>query len=465
MASMSAKPSALVDRPSTTFLSLSDMSPPTRVVPEGKVADGPLVLPHDGQVGRCVRVTLRQMTTFEPAGTPPSGSAAGPADRWAESDAALVERLRARILRDGPLRFDRFMASALYDPQGGYYATDDRRSTRTGDYLSAPELDPIFGATLAAQVEEVWSRLGQPETFTLREDAAGSGALGVAILDRLVAAGSPLASVMRYLPVEVDAGREAGVRARVIAAGHEARLAEPGRQGQPVTGVIIANELLDALPVRRLTRRDGRLLELHVDWHDDWFAEAALPPSDQVAGEALAREGIELVEGQVAEVGLAAAAWVRDLGARLESGLALIIDYGHSAADLYDPAQRLGGLLRTYRGHHVGDDPYRSVGRQDLTAHVDWTAIELAATDGGLTVIGRTSQAEALTGLGVGDRLVELGARAETTPAAYAAARAAVVRLVDPRAMGGFGVLALGRGMALEAPLACLAFRLPPRPR
>ncbi|MET1231961.1 MAG: SAM-dependent methyltransferase, partial [Candidatus Limnocylindrales bacterium] len=158
--------------------------------------------------------------------------------------------------------------------------------------------------------------------------------------------------------------------------------------------------------------------------------------------------------------GLAAAAWVRALGARLDRGLAMVIDYGHPAHELYDPELRPGGLLRTYRRHHVGDDPYRFVGQQDLTAHVDWTALELAALDARLDMLGRTTQAEALTGLGLGDRLVGLQSQPDMTAEAYAAARAAVVRLLDPRAMGGFGVLMLGRGIADAPPLRSLAYRM-----
>ena len=115
------------------------------------------------------------------------------AERWAESDGDLVEQLRDVIVAGGPMPFARYMAAVLYDPEHGYYATRDDRPTRDGDYLTAPELHPIFGATLAAQVEEVWERLDRPAEFTLREEAAGSGSLGLAILDRLVAAESPAA--------------------------------------------------------------------------------------------------------------------------------------------------------------------------------------------------------------------------------------------------------------------------------
>ena len=394
------------------------------------------------------------------------------AERWAESDAELVEQLRDVIRAGGPIPFARYMAAVLYDPDRGYYATRGDRPTRDGDYLTAPELHPIFGATLAAQVEEVWERLERPAEFMLREEAAGSGSLGLAILDRLVAARSPAADAVRYRPIEAGAAREAAARERLIQAGHGGRLAaapDPAptadEDAAPMTGMIIANELLDALPVHRLTVRGGDLRELHVDWRHGWFTEVALTPSTPELASALARVGIELVEGQVAEVGLEAAAWARGLGARLQRGLAMAIDYGHPADALYDPELRPAGLLRTYHRHHVGDDPYRFVGRQDLTAHVDWTTLELAAADGGLEVIGRTTQAEALSGLGLGDRLVELQAQPGMTAEAYALARASVMRLLDPRAMGGFGVLLLGRGIATEPPLRSLAVRLHRRPR
>ncbi|HVQ23095.1 MAG TPA: SAM-dependent methyltransferase [Candidatus Saccharimonadia bacterium] len=400
------------------------------------------------------------------------------AERWTESDGDLVEQLRDVLVTDGPVPFARYMAAVLYDRELGYYATRDDRPTRDGDYLTAPELHPIFGATLAAQVEEVWERLDRPVEFTLREEAAGSGSLGLAVLDHLVAAESPSADAVRYQPIETSPGREIAARERLIAAGHGGRLASArdpvtaaGNPGSttgefepPMTGMILANELLDALPVHRVTMLGGELLELHVDWRDGWFTEVALAPSTPDLASALTRVGVELVEGQVAEVGLEAATWARGLGAGLERGLVMIIDYGHPARALYDPVLRPAGLLRTYHRHHVGDDPYRFVGRQDLTSHVDWTTIELSAADGGLEVLGRTTQAEALSGLGLGDRLVELQSQPGVTAEAYALARASVMRLLDPRAMGGFGVLLLGRGIATEPPMRSLAFRLLRRP-
>jgi SAM-dependent MidA family methyltransferase len=373
-----------------------------------------------------------------------------------------VARLRDLIAADGPITFARFMELALYDPNDGYYTTDGGRPTREGDYLSAPEMHPIFGATVAIQVEETWQRLGRPATFRLREEAAGSGALGLAILDAL---SSGCRAAIRYQPVEAAPAREAAVRERLTAAGLGAALAPSGEDGAPIAGVVLANELLDALPVHRVTVRGGQLREVHVAWRDDWFVDEAMAPSTPELARTLRGAGVELVEGQIAEIGLAGQAWLRRVAGRLERGLIIVIDYGHAAADLYDPGRRPGGLLRTYRRHHVGDDPYRFVGEQDITAHVDWTTLERVAREADLVVLGRTTQAEFLTGLGLGDVLVGWSSRPGVDQAAYLAARAAVVRLLDPRALGGFGVLLLGRGIESVPPLRGLGFRLPHRGR
>jgi len=381
-------------------------------------------------------------------------------ERWAESQAPLVERLRDLIVGGGPITFAQFMVLALYDREHGYYATRSDRPTRDGDFLTAPEMHPIFGAALATQVDEAWDRLGRPATFTLREEAAGSGALGLAIAEAL---SNEAAAALRYQPVEVSAGRESAVRARFAAAGHAAALAASSEAEASLTGVVIANEFLDALPVHRVTVDGGVLREIHVAWRDGWFVDEALPPSTSELDATLGLAGVRLVEGQVAEIGLAGHAWVRSLGRLVDRGLVIVIDYGHPATTLYDPERRRGGLLRTYHRHHVGDDPYRFVGEQDLTAHVDWTTLQRIAAEAGLTVLGRTTQAEFLAGLGLGDRLVEFGSRPGADRADYLAARSAVARLLDPGALGGFGVLLLGRGLDTAPPPRGLSFRLPGR--
>ncbi len=187
------------------------------------------------------------------------------------------------------------------------------------------------------------------------------------------------------------------------------------------------------------------------------------PPSSPALAERLAGEGIALAEGQRAEICLALDTWVAAATADLQLGCLLVVDYGHEADELYRPARAAGTLL-AYVGHQVHDDPYRSVGRQDLTAHVDLTALGRAGRAAGLATIGRTTQAELLAGLGIGDVLAEATRATIDELGAYLELRSAVVRLIDPRAMGGFKVVALGRGLAPEPPLPGFAFRSGRRP-
>ena len=379
-------------------------------------------------------------------------------ERWAESRRPLVERLRDRILADGPIQFAAFMSAALYDPADGYYMTRSDRTTRAGDFLTAPEMDPLFGAALAAHLEAGWVRMGRPDPFALDEFGAGSGALASGLLHELRARHSPLLDAIRYRPLEADPAREGAVLRRLEAEGFG-----PERVLQDhdalITGVVVANELLDALPVHRVTVVDGEVRELYTTWRDGWFADEPGPPSDPGLEETLAASGIELREGDRAEVALAAREWLRWVAALLVRGWLLLIDYGGPGAALWGAAHP-EGLLRTYLAHHAGADPYRAVGRQDLTAHVDTTAITNAAHAAGLTAMGNTTLAEFLAGLDAGELLVRLGSDPATTAERYRTARGALLRLLDPGAMGRFAVLGFGRGMAAEPPLRGFDYRL-----
>ena len=384
-------------------------------------------------------------------------------------DSALVERIRDAIRRDGPMPFVRFMELALYDPDGGYYRSPDARPGRDGDFLTAPELHPIFGATLATGLREIWEWLERPDPFVIREHGAGTGALALGILGTLT--GPEDASFLRsirYEPVEVDPRRDEAFRAALATAGHGEHVgdAEPG----PFVGVVLANEVLDALPVHRLRRHGTVLVEVAVTVDADGrLVETEIPPTTPALAGRLEAEGIELVDGQTAEICLEIDAWLAAATRDLRRGLVLLIDYGAPAAELYDPVRRRDGTLRAYLRHRVHDDPYIHVGRQDLTAHIDTTAVEAVAHDLGLTTVGVTTQAEALVGLGIEARLQALQTDPATTLESYTLLRAAIVRLLDPAAMGRFRVLALGRDWpadpdrGVDAPLRLFAFRLPER--
>jgi SAM-dependent MidA family methyltransferase len=378
-------------------------------------------------------------------------------------DADLVARIRDEIGRLGPMPFVRFMELALYDPAGGYYRATEPRPGRAGDFLTAPEAHPIFGRALGRVLDETWRHMGEPPRFVLREYGAGEGTLALAILDGLRRDGSGLGPAIAYDPVEVEPRRIDTLRTRLAEAGFAEVLAEAERGSRPAVGAVIANEVLDALPVHRVRGRAGSLVELAVGLDGDRLVEVEIEPTTPALADRLAAEGIELVEGQTAEVCLALDAWVAEAAAGLARGLLLLIDYGAVATDLYDPVRRRDGTLRAYLRHSVHDDPYRHVGRQDLTAHVDVTAVERAAAAAGLTHLATTTQAEFLVGAGTDELLRTIQADPATSLEEYLTVRSTLMRLLDPAAMGRFRVMAFGRDWPPGAPLAAFAFRLPHR--
>lgn len=393
-----------------------------------------------------VEVGVRRVPELTPEPLPPSNP-------------VLVDRIADEIRRSGPMPFARFMQRALYELDQGYYESEAAGPGRTGDFLTAPESHPIFGWAIARQLEEVWARLERPERFVVREHGAGTGALAAGILDGLRRVGSGLLSAIRYQAIDIARPRLEAFTTRLRESGFEANLEPP--DGQPATGVVLANELLDALPVHLVEGAADGLQERFVildpapaaDTPDpaNPFMTVLGPPSTPALAARLAAEGVELQPGQPAEICLEVEPWLERAIAPLDRGLVLLIDYGASADELY--AADRGGTLRAYHRHRVHADPFVAIGRQDLTAHVDLTAVERAATAAGLVPLGRAPQAEFLAALGIGDLLVGLQSNLETTLEAYLDARSAVVRMLDPRATGAFAVLGFGRGLPAEPPL------------
>jgi SAM-dependent MidA family methyltransferase len=391
---------------------------------------------------RSIEVGVRRVTELDPGAPLP------------ESDPRLVERIAAEIRRDGPMPFARFMEIALYDPEAGYYTADRAVDDATGpgrgaDFLTAPEGHPIFGWAVAGHLESVWLALDRPPRFMVREHGAGTGALAAGILDGLRRSGSALGEAIRYQPVDASPARLAALQQRLEASGLASSL-EPG-DGRPEAGAVVANELLDALPVHRVEGgAEGALLERFVTLNPDGgFTTALGPPSTSDLTTRLDAERIRLEPGQPAEVSLGLDNWMAHAAGGLQRGELLLIDYGYPATELYRPER--GSTLRAYHRHRVHADPLVAIGRQDLTAHVDLTAVERAAVAGGLSPIGRTTQARFLAALGAGELLVALQREPATDLAGYLEARAALVRMLDPRVTGGFAVLAFGRELPPDA--------------
>jgi len=373
-------------------------------------------------------------------------------------DEALVGAIRAEIEVGGPITFARFMERALYEPVHGYYRRPEAGPGRAGDFLTAPEAHPIFGAAIGLLLEQAWDAMGRPDPFTVTEPGAGTGALAVGLLGGLRDLGSPLLAAIRYRPVEVEAARGEAFRERLAAEGLAGHVEAGDPPAIPVeTGAVVANEVLDALPVHRLVGRADGIRELLVGVTGDGGFEAVEgDPTTPALAERLAAEGVSLSEGQVTEVCLAIDGWLAGAVRHLEAGVAVLVDYAEEPAALHG-ADRPTGTLRGFARHAVGADPFRHVGRQDLTATVDLAAVRAAAAKAGLTPLGETTQAELLAAVGSAELTDAWLRRPGAGLQDALLLRSALMRLMDTRGMGGFPVLAFGRGLPPGTALPGLA--------
>ena len=366
---------------------------------------------------------------------------------------ALHAIIRDEILRSGPVPFARFMDLALYHPDFGYYmrpGEEEQRIGWQGDYYTSPDVHVFLGQALARQARQIDERLGRPDPFTVVEMGAGKGLLARDFIADCAAHAPGFFARLRYRLIE----RSPAMRAA------QARHLEPwltrqsgaGRIGWThglgalsagsVTGAVLSNELVDAFPVHRIRIAGGQRREIYVAYEADRFVERLGPLSTPALAEyldRLARMDIVLEEGDVADVNLEALAWMREVGRVMGRGVAITIDYGHTAPDLFGAERRRGTLL-CYHDQIASDDPYGRVGLQDMTAHVDFSSLAAAGEDTGLQVTGFTNQMSFLMGWGIEERLSGL----EPGSPDYQA----LIHLLRPEGMGRtFKVLIQHKGM------------------
>ncbi|MDK9701718.1 MAG: SAM-dependent methyltransferase [Sulfuritalea sp.] len=369
------------------------------------------------------------------------------ADARAASE-ALSRLVAAEIGAGGGwISFARYMELALYAPGLGYYSGGSRKFGVDGDFLTAPELTPLFGRTLARQVAQV---LAASSPLVI-EAGAGSGRLAADLLPALAALGC---APERYRILELSGELRARQQATLaeLAPEFSNRVEWLDELPQRFSGCLIGNEVLDAMPTHALRWDDDGdgpepcVLERGVALAGDRLVFAERPATGALLE---AAQALPVTAPYRGEISLAARSWVAELARRLEQGAMLLIDYGLPRHELYHP-ERDGSSLRCHYRHCVHDDPLWFPGLSDITTHVDFTAVAEAGFDAGLEVLGYTSQANFLINCGVGDLLqegrVDAGGMADV---ADLRARGAVNVLISPNEMGElFKVIALGRGVA-----------------
>jgi len=346
---------------------------------------------------------------------------------------ALLDRIEAQLAAHGNwISFARYMDIALYEPGLGYYGGAKAPFGAGGDFVTAPELSPLFARTLARQVAEL---LGPGDAVL--EFGAGSGALAEQLLQALAELGCTEAP---YLILETSAGLRARQQERL---GTSARWI--GRLPQRFRGVMLANEVVDAMPVHALAWTQRGILERGVCANEGELAWCDRPAQGEVL--AAARE-VDLVPPDAgryeSEVSLAAPGWVRAVADSLERGALIVIDYGFPRHEYYHPQRSSGTLMCHYR-HRAHSDPFYLPGLQDITAHVDFSALAQSASSTGLEILGYAGQAQFLVNCGITELLAEADA---ADVRRYAPLAVAANRLLSPAEMGElFKVFAVGRGI------------------
>jgi SAM-dependent MidA family methyltransferase len=376
------------------------------------------------------------------------------APEQAEHSARLVERIRDEIeAHGGWISFERYMQMALYEPGLGYYSAGAVKLGAAGDFVTAPEISPLFSRCLANQCSEVLERLGGGSVLEL---GAGSGVMASDVLLELAAQGR---LPERYFILEVSADLRERQRTFLSQRVPDLLGRVEWLDSWPTAfrGVVLANEVLDALPVHRFRIRGGQVNALGVTWQLgrlDW-SEAHADASLEAAVRAIEASLDEpLPDGYTSEVNMQLGPWIGGLAAALEQGVALFIDYGLPRRHYYR-SERIAGTLLCHFRHRFHDDPLINIGVQDIGAWVDFTAVAEAASEAGLSVAGFTTQAHFLIGTGVERLLAELSAE-EITARVQSARQAMLLTL--PGEMGErFKVI--GLAASYEHPLRGFSVR------
>ncbi|MBW4689013.1 MAG: class I SAM-dependent methyltransferase [Komarekiella atlantica HA4396-MV6] len=396
-----------------------------------------------------------------------------------DSNLALCAAIAHQITASPQQRitFAEFMDMALYYPEHGYYSSDAVKiGFQGGDFFTSPNLGADFGELLAEQFFQMWEILEQPVPFSLVEMGAGQGVLALHILKYYQLHYPAFLTALEYVIVE---------KSPALKQEQQQRLQEFSVRwcnleditSNSITGCFFSNELVDALPVHQFSLEAGKLREIYVTTQGDKgvFSSPTMPSFVEVTGEPSTPQLAEYLDfvginfaqsiyldGYRSEINLAALDWLSIVADRLQRGYVLTIDYGYPASRYYNP-RRSQGTLQCYYHHRFHDNPYINIGRQDITAHVDFTALERWGERCSLDKVGFTQQTLFLMALGLGDRIAAISYQNQPL-SELLQRRDALHQLLDSTGLGGFGVLVQSKGLLeieTSRPLKGLTFPEP----
>lgn len=360
----------------------------------------------------------------------------------------LRQRIAEEIAARGPISFSRYMELCLYHPELGYYMRSAEQFGKAGDFYTASDVHAVFGRLLARQFEEIWRALGCPARLDVIELGPGRGLFARDVLDWSAKNFPEFFHALHYVLVERSVKLRQALEERLrerIAEGKVsicADLEETGTGQRPVPTqdvIVFANEFFDALPVEIATGEG----EVCVDVCEGRFAEVLVAPSAAVL-EYLDRYAIHPQAGERVEAGLAAMEWMASLASRVKRGFVVVIDYGYTRDELL--AGRHRGTVMAYREHTASANPYEAPGEQDITAHVNFSALAAAAEQAGLTKLGLVTQSQFLMGIGESTEFADAFEDCKL-PQEHAKRALQLKHLVTPAGMGEtFHVLVMGKG-------------------
>jgi SAM-dependent MidA family methyltransferase len=341
----------------------------------------------------------------------------------------LQEKIVEQIRKKGPITFEQFMSMALYDPDFGYYNTESRKIGREGDFYTSSHLHPVFGAVVGRQINEMWDLMGRPDNFSVVEMGAGAGYVCKDLLDSLRR--TDFFSSLQYIIIERSPAMRDNQQKLLREFPDKVKWASALNDCGSITGCIFSNELLDAFPVH-LVRMEDSLKEIYLDLDsENRFIEVTGDLSSDEIAHYFREFSIEIEKGYTTEVNLGIKDWLHAINEVLQRGFILTIDYGYPAWDYYSEDRNRGTIL-CYHKHQINETPYMNIGEQDITAHVNYSAVKKWGEEIGIRTAGFCGQGVFMVSLGIDDDIKKIAEGSGD----YLFEIARIKKLILPQGMG-----------------------------